>query len=53
MVQRLGRRGPLGRVPAHQLVHQVDGLVRVRVGVSVRVRVRVSVTVRVRVRVRG
>ena len=37
MLQRLRRRGSLGRVPAHQLVHQVDGLVRVRVGVSVRV----------------
>ena len=36
-MQRLGRRGPLGRVPAHQLVHQVDGLVRVRVRVRVRV----------------
>jgi len=45
VVQRLGRRGPLGRVPAHQLVHQVDGLVRVRV----RVRVRARVGVRVRV----
>ena len=36
-MQRLGRRGPLGRVPAHQLVHQVDGLVRVRARASVRV----------------